>query len=350
MEGSGDALPADALQECPICLSEYGQADLCITLCNHSFCTSCLERTLRTYLVSTSGSCPMCREPVSLYSVVAAATGEPLRKPRYSGIASSIYVQHGGGVGIASYHFAESVDASYICYTAAPAEWMLDDGRRPPEHKPFLDASYDAATRTYRGSVAWPAPGTFHGDARWEYEMIFDHGFGFIAAGQLRSYDADGSLRSTEAFPAVLQYYRHHAPPTSIVGQSYMQLGRLGLASYHFEECDEASFDRAYISYAAAPEAWRLDGDGVEGGGGLPPAHKPFEATSYDRTTRTFRGTVHWLPPGTFHGNARWEYEMVFAEDFGGIEGGSVRAHCAAPDFPPSTATAAAPRLRPRLI
>lgn len=457
MDGSlQEECPICLSEECPICLSEFGQADLCRTPCNHSFCTGCFERTLSVGLAPTSGSCPMCREPVSLYSAVAVVSGEPLRKPRYSGIAAAVYVQH-GGVGIASYHLAASLgagtsDGSYIDYTAAPAEWVLDDGARPPERKPFLDASYETATRTFRGCVEWPAPGTFHGDARWDYEMIFDHSFGFIAAGQLRSYGADGALRSTKGFPAVLQYSRHSAPPTSIVGQTYMQLGSPGVASYHFEECGNGArtplpqllilvaythytatlrsatmvnafpwpiplplwftptigermplahpfpsgcpttsaclypagcavhplhacahcltrtpcivllsaispafrvwsvcradaFDNAYISYASAPEHWRLDADETEGGGGPPPARKPFEAPSYDHATGTFRGTVRWPPPGTLHGDARWEYEMIFSEDFGRIQGGRVRASPRTGlDFPPPRAAPAVPR------
>jgi len=36
--------------------------------------------------------------------------------------------------------------------------------------------------------------------------------------------------------------------------------------------------------------------------------------------SRTFRGTVQWDP--AFQGCSRWEYDIVFAEDFGCVVGG----------------------------
>jgi len=267
----------------------------------------------------------MCREPVSFYSAIALSSGQALREPRHSGIADSVYVQH-GGLGVASYHFGAGGACAFIDYSAAPAEWVLDDGQRPPDHQPFADMSYDAQTRTFRGVVHWAAPGTFFGAARWEYTMVFDEGFGFIAAGELRSYGADGTFIDAKPFPDVLAYYRQTTPPEHICGQVYIQGGALGVASYHFDDCSEESCAPAYISYASAPEGWRLDG-GSEGGTDAPrpPSRKAFIDASYDRASRTFRGTVLWPPPGTFAGDARWEYEMVFSEDFTTIAGGQVR-------------------------
>ena len=97
-----------------------------------------------------------------------------------------------------------------------------------------------------------------------------------------------------------------------------MQFGRLGLASYHFRAADDC-----YISYEDAPPSWRLDN------GESPPAVKRFDSPSWDAATRTFTGVIDWSE-NTFHGDARWEYTIVFSEDFRHVSGGEVRAFDAA--------------------
>merc|ERR1719238_1609018 len=86
-------------------------------------------------------------------------------------------------------------------------------------------------------------------------------------------------------------------------GCIFVQRGGLGLASYHFDAPDDC-----YISYAEAPANWRL-ADGTP-----PPDKKPWVEHSYDPDTFTFRGVITWSP--TFSGMDRWEYEIVFSEDF----------------------------------
>ena len=100
----------------------------------------------------------------------------------------------------------------------------------------------------------------------------------------------------------------------TIFGGVYVQGNTVGLASYHFEEAG------SYICYSSAPPFWRLD-DGTP-----PPERKPFENSSYDPETRTFRGVVNWSPVA-FHGDSRWVYRIVFSEDFMAIEGGEVTAY-----------------------
>merc|ERR1712039_441842 len=98
---------------------------------------------------------------------------------------------------------------------------------------------------------------------------------------------------------------------TTIYGNVFIQSLGIGVASYHFE--DE---DNCYISYAQAPWNWRLDN------GDPPPEKKPWTQRSWDPATRTFRGVIEWNP--RFNGNAKWEYEIVFAPDFFGVVGGHV--------------------------
>ena len=57
----------------------------------------------------------------------------------------------------------EAPDDCFISYESAPAAWTHDDGSRPPPRKPFLRPNYDAASRTFTGSVDWSG-GTINGD------------------------------------------------------------------------------------------------------------------------------------------------------------------------------------------
>eukprot|EP00913_Durusdinium_trenchii_P017823 g16748.t1 len=77
---------------------------------------------------------------------------------------------------------------------------------------------------------------------------------------------------------------------------------------------DSTMTEDCYISYANAPETWRLDD------GSFPPRQKPFELVSYDEASRTFKGTVRWREG--FDGATRWDYTIVFSEDLGHISGG----------------------------
>lgn len=105
--------------------------------------------------------------------------------------------------------------------------------------------------------------------------------------------------------------------PLTIHGSIYIQ-GRLkGLASYHFDTEDDC-----YISYASPHcSMWpSLDN------GDRPAVKKPFVNTSFDLSSRTFKGTIDWSPT-TWGGDAIWIYEMIFTEDFNSIEDGSVNAY-----------------------
>jgi hypothetical protein len=95
------------------------------------------------------------------------------------------------------------------------------------------------------------------------------------------------------------------------LGGAYVQDMTVGLASYHFEGDQEA-----YISYAANP-GWTLSD------GSAPPKKKAFDDTSFDEETRTFKGTINWAPV-SFDGDVKWEYEMIFAEDYQSIVAGQV--------------------------
>lgn len=302
--------------DCPVCFETFASksTQICRTACNHLFCRDCVVRTLSSEFPQDSGCCPVCRAEISLFSTRNVGTGQALKVPEIDTIFGTVYLQM-GKLGIASYHF-DSVDDCYICYESAPTAWKLDDGSAPPVRKPFQNVAYDIASRTFTGTVAWDdAP--FNGAARWEYRMQFSENFGVISAGEMQAYGPDGSEGARRQFPNELTYWRMRPTPTTIIGQIYVQGGRPGLASYHFD-----SLDSAYISYESAPASWQLD-DGCS-----PPPRKRFERPAYDAESRTFTGAITWSP--SFGGDARWEYEMVFSANYSSIEAGQVRAFDAA--------------------
>lgn len=314
--------PAEEL-ECPICLTTPPVA-ACKTRCGHVFCTECLTRAFPLETASTTGQCPLCRAKISLYSTTDISTGNLLRSPEVASPIGQCYLQ-GGSEGVASYHFepdaSGALSAAFISYSNAPPDWKLDDGSRPPARKHFIEPRYDAASRTFTGTIVWAdgsQPGedgaspaaTFGGEARWEYTMVFSESFRIICGGGLRRYGVDGVERlPARSFPKDLVYWLQRPRPESILGSAYLQGGRVGLASYHFEAAGDGGADgdgegsggvTAWISYENAPPSWLLDD------GNRPPQRVPFVDARYDAATRVFTGTVRW-EPATFHGDARWE-------------------------------------------
>ena len=75
-----------------------------------------------------------------------------------------MYVQTGGGLGFASYHFLRPGEC-YISYESALSKTFpeLDDGSQPPPKKLFQEASYDPRTRTFKGVIDW-SPTSWQGD------------------------------------------------------------------------------------------------------------------------------------------------------------------------------------------
>ena len=297
-------------RECAVCLNE--RVDPCRTSCGHFFCEECLRAALKPW---NRGRCPLCRSKVSLYDTVKADLTTPLETPAVDTIFGSAFLQN-GRPGVAAYHF-DSIEDCYISYENAPSSWKLANGEKPPARKPFDVPVWEPATRTFTATVEW-GENTFGGDARWEYTMVFSDDFAFIAGGACRKFDADGQSTGVSTFPIQLQYIRAPTAPTTVFGSTYVQFGRLGLASYHFRAADDC-----YISYENAPTSWKLD-DGAP-----PPAVKRFDSPSWDAASRTFTGVIDWSA-NPFQGDVRWEYTIVFSEDFREISGGEVRAFDAA--------------------
>lgn len=310
---------SDTMVECSVCLGSI--TDACRAPCGHKFCRPCILRVLEVRPPEWSGSCPLCRVHISVYNL-RDETGSFLAQPETTSLYGCVFVQ-AGSLGVASYHF-EAPDVCYISYSNAPASWRLDDGNRPPEKKHWVDHSYDEAAFTFRGTVEWsPA---FAGMVRWEYEIVFAEDFAGVVGGGVNMRFKDGTTQRTpfrapweHDFDRTLAYLRWTPSPSSIFGNVFVQ-GMFyasmleGIASYHFDAEDDC-----YISYTNAPPEWLLDD------GSPPPAKKPFLNPRFEAQARTFRGEIHWDPP--FGGAARWDYEMVFAEDFGSIAGGRLHEY-----------------------
>ena len=288
-----------AFTECSICLSPPTSA--CLTKCNHTFCQSCFTQAMKFRAPWYSGTCPICRSSVSLYNTANPETGQFLASPPVRNLWGQVYLQ-GGLPGVASYHF-DSPISCYISYEHAPDNWRLKDDSKPPSKKHFTNPHYDEKTRTFRGVINW-GDNTFFGDSTWTYEMIFSETFAIIEGGGMVSDSGE-----TDDFPEGLVYWRQQ--DLSTLGNMYCQ-GRdaIGVASYHFTE----GVANAWISYENAPETWVLDN------GQRPPGKKEFENATYDDTARIFRGEIVWKEG--FRGDFKWEFEMVFSEDFMSIESG----------------------------
>eukprot|EP00403_Amphidinium_massartii_P041112 CAMPEP_0178450564 /NCGR_PEP_ID=MMETSP0689_2-20121128/43192_1 /TAXON_ID=160604 /ORGANISM="Amphidinium massartii, Strain CS-259" /LENGTH=408 /DNA_ID=CAMNT_0020076039 /DNA_START=20 /DNA_END=1243 /DNA_ORIENTATION=- len=303
--------------ECCVCLGEL--TDACTGPCGHKFCRDCILQVLGMAAPEWSGNCPLCRVYLSVYNL-SDVNGEKLAKPDVSTIYGCIFVQS-GRLGQASYHF-DSEDDCYISYAQAPRSWKLDDGNCPPAKKAWCEPRYDPKLYTFTGVVHWDPP--FQGDVRWDYEVVFAEDLTGVVGGKVVSTSNSGE-QSTTPFSAPwdhswnrgLAYLRWSPPPTSIFGNVYVQGAMYasfleGVASYHFD-----SETDGYISYSNAPAAWLLED------GSRPPQKKPFQDMQYDADRRTFKATVTWDPP--FMAQSRWEYEMVFSEDFSCICGGHLK-------------------------
>ncbi len=133
----------------------------------------------------------------------------PPRAPECA-LSGRVFVQQ-GGVGVASYHFPAvgGLKGAYISYEAAPKEWKLDNGQRPPNQKAFLNPTFDVKSRTFRGTIEWKES-AWRGDARWEYTMVFADSFSHIASGSIMKYDASGSQTGKWVYGVDLQYKLHH--------------------------------------------------------------------------------------------------------------------------------------------
>ena len=99
---------------------------------------------------------------------------------------------------------------------------------------------------------------------------------------------------------------------TTIFGQTYVLEGSIiEIFSFHFEEKVQGSATQngSYISFATANIALKL-----EDGSDLP-VRKYFMNPVYTTADRSFKGTISW-GDNTFHGEASWDFIMVFSKDF----------------------------------
>lgn len=117
-------------------------------------------------------------------------------------------------VGVASYHFISSngtgLDGAYISYEHHRCSvWPpLDNGSPIPARVPFVEVSFDADTRTFRGRIPWfdRYCTTWQGSKLWDYEIVFDSEFICIISGKVNSVIADDSEHNMYHFGETLNY------------------------------------------------------------------------------------------------------------------------------------------------
>ena len=118
-----------------------------------------------------------------------------------------VYTQE-GAIGYASYHLSTK-DKSYVDYTAAPTDWVLDNGRALPQQIYFRDnPKFDEKTRTFTGVIDWYTNQgiTFTGCAEYHYRMVFSADYSYIEGGEILGYDASGVTAQTWAYGRDINY------------------------------------------------------------------------------------------------------------------------------------------------
>lgn len=182
--------------------------------------------------------------------------------PPCTTIFGSVYVQGlsyvGWLEGIASYHF-DAEDDCYISYTNAPSDWLLDNGAHPPAKKPFEHASYDPASRTFRGAVNWDP--SFGGSVRWEYTLVFSEDLRSISGGSMRPFGPGGTRQPECLFGNPWSILGHsdrilcYVQKPSVLSLSQRVRAELMLAERPQEEVRELPEEQ--VVEVAAPEARR---------------------------------------------------------------------------------------------
>jgi len=107
----------------------------------------------------------------------------------------------------------------------------------------------------------------------------------------------------------------------SLWGNTFVQGNEVGLGSYHFVKANDEK--GAYISYESSKTTrWGT----LDNGSPLPP-RVCFRNAEFIEDILTFHGFISWEDDfsTSLNGCTKWEFEMVFDEEFTKIKGGGVR-------------------------
>lgn len=204
---------------CCICRDAAHDDDLVGGLCEHAFCTSCVENLLHKPMAKqlaednhlaapTLGRCPECGQALRKFDLLdlssSPSTSNSKKKITTSGLKykrvtklkdTPIYglvFQPADGVEqLGDFHFDmdEKADSGlpYMDFSRAiesnQDQWILNDGEAVPAIKHFEEGCfYDPATRTFHGTLLWK-PITFKGAFQWDCVIGFNKDFSAIQAG-----------------------------------------------------------------------------------------------------------------------------------------------------------------------
>jgi len=296
--------------ECAVCLGPHVGA--CRAPCGHVFCRECITKSFQMAKPKSCGTCPLCRSPVSIHSIVDVQNGNVLGEAPSATIWGLVFVQR-GALGAGSLHF-DSEKESYISYENAPDTWRFSNGKKFPSKNLLLNCSWNPSKRVFRGTAEWSALGDNTGCM---YEIVFAEDYCSIVSGCVYK---DGKPKPTDSWEVIFfhgdaiergpLYWKWTPPPSTIFGCVYVQAPfyhRIaeGVGSFHFD-----SEDDCYISFHNATASRYLDGIPL-------PDRMQFCSCCYDEASRTFTAAVHLDPPE--QGAVHCKYELVFAEDFSRI-------------------------------
>lgn len=216
----GDAVKKKKVLVCCICKDKSIKDDLAGGLCDHVFCTPCLEHLLHQPMLDpraddnhlsapTMGRCPECRAALKKFDMKDMAPGRKKKGVSLSGsqkfeackitdltqtpISGLVFQPDDDSRQMGSFYFDSGDDKKTkkirprLDFTKAIAQnreaWLMNDGTTIPEQKYFEKGCfYSESTRTFHGTIKWD-PVTFLGSHQWDCIVGFNKAFSAIHVG-----------------------------------------------------------------------------------------------------------------------------------------------------------------------
>jgi hypothetical protein len=205
---------------CCICKDKSIKDDLAGGLCDHVFCTPCLENLLHKPMLDpqpddnhlaapTMGRCPECRAALKKFEMKDMASNGKKKKGSSLGvekfkadkitdlsqtpIKGLVFQPDDDSRQLAYFHFDSDNDKKKnkirprLDFTKAISQdkeaWLMNDGTTIPEQKYFEKGYfYVESTRTFHGTIRWDTI-TFQGSHQWDCIIGFNKSFSGIHVG-----------------------------------------------------------------------------------------------------------------------------------------------------------------------
>lgn len=114
-------------------------------------------------------------------------------------------------MGLASYHFTDGDDGSYINYEDCCSDWLLSNGLPAPSKRHFEKVNFDSERRKFEGVISWDPEATLEpGVVMWKYSFTFSSDYQTIESGTGLSVNCDDEVvRTTPLGDNGLKYIRY---------------------------------------------------------------------------------------------------------------------------------------------